>query len=160
MRTAMSVFRLALVIAAVGCSDATGPASPLVGEWIWGPETLQPRGHLNSILSFSSNGTFTLRTQLYGIYPGESPGQLSSYTHTSGTYTTDGDRLVLTGQRTAIWDAFYGPNSPERVENVTTSVFDQARYRIVGFHLILDYLIYPADAPEPATRTFSRLGLD
>jgi hypothetical protein len=40
------------------------------------------------------------------------------------------------------------------------TIFDQARFRIVVFHLVLDYITYPADGPVPTTASFTRIGLD
>jgi hypothetical protein len=110
-------------------------------------------------LAFSGSN-FRYRGNMYGIYPGNSPGTLSAYTDLSGTYQIDGDKLVLTANRVATWDSFYGSQSPERVEQVNTVVFDQARFRIVAGILIIDYITYPADAPVPTTQSFTRLGLD
>jgi len=97
---------------------------------------------------------------MYGIYGGGSPATLAAYTQTSGTYTIDGDKLVLAANRIATWDSFYGATSPERVEQVNQIVFDQARFNIVGWILTLDYVSYPAAAPEPTRLAFVRLGLD
>jgi hypothetical protein len=96
----------------------------------------------------------------YGVYSGESPGTLSGYTNMSGTYRIDGDKLVLTANRMATWDAFYGAQYRERVEEVNLIVFEQARFRIVDGTLIIDYITYPAEAAVPTTRWFTRLGLD
>ncbi|HKC79896.1 MAG TPA: hypothetical protein VKB91_01795, partial [Gemmatimonadaceae bacterium] len=97
-----------------------------------------------------SNSNFTYAANNYGVYSGESPGTLSGYTNISGTYQMDGDRLVLTANRIATWDAFYGGR--EKVEQVNSILFEQARFRIVENTLTLDYITYPADAPVPTTR--------
>ena len=159
MRRVMSVACLACVVIAAACSESTAPNSPLEGSWITPRENLQPRGSMTLSLSFSGS-EFRFRVNTYGVYGGDSPGMLSSYTDISGTYQIDGDKLVLTANRVATWDSFYGRQSPERVEQVNLIVFEQARFRIVGGMLILDYITYPADAPVPTTRAFTRLGLD
>jgi hypothetical protein len=162
MRPVMSALCLAFLSVATACSEATptGVASPLVGEWTSPRENLQPNGTLTRDLVISGTGEFTYRTNMYGIYGGGSPATLAAYTQTSGTYTIDGDKLVLTANRIATWDSFYGATSPERVEQVNQIVFDQARFNIVGWILTLDYVSYPADAPEPTRLAFVRLGLD
>jgi hypothetical protein len=159
MRRVLSVTCLAYVVVAVACSDATAPGSPLVGGWMAPRENLQPRGSFTTYLGFSES-KFTYAANSYGLYGGDSPGTLSAYTNLSGTYQIDGDKLVLTANRLATWDSFYGRQSRERVEQVNLIVFEQARFRIVGGTLILDYITYPADAPEATTRSFTRLGLD
>jgi hypothetical protein len=157
----MSALCLALLSVATACSETTPPGvtSPLVGEWASPRENLQPNGTLTRDLAISGTGEFTYRTNMYGIYGGN-PGALAAYTQTSGTYKIDGDKLVLTANRIATWDSFYGATSPERVEQVNRIVFDQARFNIAGSILTLDYLSYPADAPEPTRLAFVRLGLD
>ena len=162
MRPVLSVVCLALLSFAAACSEttATTKTSPLAGEWLASRESLQPTGSLTRRLGFSNSGQFSYRIDQYGIYEGQSPGTVSVYTQMSGTYQIDGDRLILTANRIATWDSFYGAGSPERVEQVTRVVLDQARFRIVGFTLILDYIVYPADGPVPATLAFTRLGPD
>jgi hypothetical protein len=160
MRPVMSVMCLILVAATVACSETTMPESQLVGGWMSPRENLQPRGTFRAYLGFSESGGFTYAGMSYGVYAGESPGTLSAYTNISGTYQIDGDRVVFSANRIATWDAFFGAESRERVEQVNMTIFDQARFRIVGGTLILDYIVYPADAPEPATKAFNRLGPD
>jgi len=157
MRRVMSVMCLAGVAVAAACSEPTVPDSPLVGSWMAPRENLQPRGSFTTYLGFS-NSKFTYVVSNYGLYSGESPGTLSAYTNISGTYQIDGDRLVLTANRIATWDAFYGGR--EEVEQVNLILFEQARFRIVAGTLVLDYITYPADAAVPTTRSFTRLGLD
>ena len=159
--SAMSALCLAFLSVATACSETTptGVTSSLVGAWASPRENLQPNGTLTRDLVISGTGEFTYRTTMYGIYGGN-PGAVEAYTQTSGTYQIDGDKLVLTANRIATWDSFYGAASPERVEQVNQIVFDQARFNIVGFILTLDYLSYPADAPEPTRLAFVRRGLD
>lgn len=159
MRRVLSVTCLVYVVVAVACSEPTAPSSPLVGGWIAPRENLQPRGSFTRYLGFSES-SFTYVGNSYGVYAGDSPGSLSAYTNISGTYHIDGNKLVLTANRVATWDSFYGRQSPERVEQVSMIVFEQARFRIVSGTLIIDYITRPADAPVPMTRSFTRLGLD
>lgn len=122
-------------------------------------ENLQPSGTMTRNLGFSASGTFNYRVNMYGIY-GNNPSAVAAYTQVSGTYEVDGDGLTLTANRVATWDSFYGAGSPETVEQVNMTIFDQARFRIIAGTLIIDYITYPADGPVPTTASFTRLGLD
>src|SRR5438105_13293246 len=151
MRLVMSVGCLVMGVVAAACRDSTAPTAPsaLVGAWMAPRETLRPSGSMTRYLGFSEDGTFVYTVNSYGIYGGSTPGQLSAYTITTGSYQVDGDRIALTAKRVTTWDSFYGAGSPERVELVSTSIFDQARFSIVVGLLTLDYITYPADAPVP-----------
>lgn len=161
MRPVMFVGYL-LLAGAAACSESSAPvgSSQIVGAWMAPRETLHPNGSMTRYLGFSESGTFQYSAESYGVYPGQSAGTLSAYTRISGTYQIDGDRLTMTGNRTATWDSFYGANSPETVQNVNTEMFKDARFRIALSTLILDFTTYPADAPVPTTQSYNRLGLD
>jgi len=150
MNRALSVRCAAVLVVCAACADTTSPKiqSPLLGGWITAREDLHPTGSMTRYISFAEDGTFLFATNMYGIYGGS---ELASYTRTTGTYRIEGDRLINTATRVATWDSFYGAGSPETVQNVNYSFLDQARFRIVGSVLILDYITYPADAPEPTT---------
>jgi hypothetical protein len=120
-------------------------------------EKLQPMGRMTRFLSFEADGTFMHATYMYGIYGGD---DLAAYARTSGTYEIDGDRVILTATKEAIWDSFNGSASPETVRQVNYVLFDQARFRISWPTLTLDYLTYPADAPVPTTLSFMSLRVD
>ena len=160
MRPVMSVAYLAVAIAAMGCSEIAAPNSSLVGEWIATREQLRPAGSSTTNLVFFESGRFSYTTRLFGLYPGQGTGELSAYTVMSGSYHAEHDRLAFTVDRVATWDSFYGPSARERVEQVRFTIMDETRFRIEGAKLILHYITYPADAPEPASRTFTRLGSD
>jgi hypothetical protein len=157
MRRALLVACLGLVTAA-GCSETTRPvvSSPVVGRWVR-QENLQPMGRMTRLLVFRNDGTFSLATDMYGIYGGTG---LAAYTHTSGTYEIDGDRVICTATKEVTWDSFYGRTSPETVRQINSVVFPEARFKVAALTLTLDYLSYPADAPEPTTLSFTLLGLD
>jgi hypothetical protein len=95
--------------------------------------------------------------RIFGSYGGQSNNDLSSYSIMSGTYKVEGDQLQINITHTVVWDRFYGANSPETVQTVNITVFDQTHFRIVGPMLTLDYVSYPADAPVPTTKSFIRV---
>ena len=150
MNRALSVCCAAALVVAGACSDSISPKfdSPLLGGWITSRENLHPTGSMTRYISFAEDGTFLYTGNSYGIYGGTG---LAAYTRITGTYRIEGDRLICIATREATWDSFYGAGSPETVRNVNYSFLDQARFRIVGSFLLLDYIVYPAEAPEPAT---------
>jgi hypothetical protein len=75
----------------------------------------------------------------------------------SGTYRTEGDQLEISVNRIASWDRFYGADSPETVQIVSTTIFDQSHFRTTALTLTLDFVTYPADAPVPTTNVFIRM---
>jgi hypothetical protein len=132
----------------------------LFGTWV-AIENASPSGSHRRSLSLGSNGSFTSEVRSFGIYPDQSPGALSSYQRTEGTFgiEVEGNGLIFHPIRLVSWDLFYGVESPERIAEPYPhgSVFDDATYEIRGRELILDFTIYPADAPVPARLVFTRL---
>ena len=155
MNRASFVLYLAVVAGITSCANSTSPEVSLIGNWAVN-ESLSP-GHYTTQLTFAGDGTFTDAVRMFGSYPGQSNNDLSSYSIMSGTYKVNGDQLQTNITRIAVWDRFYGANSPETVHTVNTTVFDQTHFRIVGPMLTLDYVSYPADAPVPTTKTFIRV---
>jgi hypothetical protein len=155
MNRILSVLCLAFAACAASCSNATDSQATLVGDWVR-QESLSPRGYLTTQLTFRADGTFTNAGRMFGCYPGQAANDLCAYTIVSGTFTTDDDRLAANVNRVVTWDRFYGTSSPETVENVNFTAFNEARFQIAGRTLTLHFLTYPADAPEPTTRIFLR----
>jgi len=151
---------LALASAVLACSDSTAPqplATELLGRWSTTPSPLQPSGTIQFHLTFTSNFRFTAESRSYGVYADQSAGELSGYTRTTGSYRTDGARLILTPDSLITWDRFYGATSPEMVQTpYGGALYDKAQFTVDGDRLTLSYTIYPADAPEPATQQFQR----
>ena len=152
-------FAVGVVFAvATGCSQSTEPpGTALVGGWLAPTEALSPTGTLERTLSFADDGTFQSTVNMYGIYPGNTPGKLSAFTATKGTYVVGGDRLTMTATRQITWDSFYGSGSQPTEHTVNQSVFDQAHFTLTNNALVLNYLTYPADAPVATTLAFFRL---
>ena len=149
------VLYLAVVAGTTSCTSSTSSEASLIGNWAVS-ESVSP-GHYTTQLTFAGDGTFTDAVRIFGSYPGQSSNDLSSYSIMSGTYKVEGDQLQTNITHTVVWDRFYGANSPETVQTVNTTVFDQTHFRIVGPMLTLDYVSYPADAPVPTTKTFIRV---
>jgi hypothetical protein len=155
MNRASFVLYLAVVTGITSCTNSTSPEASLVGNWAVS-ESTSP-GYYTTQLTFAGDGTFTDAVRMFGSYPGQSKNDLSSYTIMSGTYKVDGDQLQTNITHTVVWDRFYGANSPETVQTVNPTVFDQTHFRILGPMLTLNYVSYPADAPVPTTKTLIRV---
>jgi hypothetical protein len=150
------VLCLAIVTGVVACTNTTGSEASLVGNWAKS-ENLSPSGYYTTQLTFADDGAFTDAMRSFGVYAGQSKNDPSGYTIMSGTYRTEGDQLEMNVSRTVTWDRFYGADSPEVVQNVSTTVFNSSHFRVGGLTLTLDYLTFPADAPVATTTTFIRV---
>ena len=155
MNRASFALYVAVVAGITSCTSSTSSEASLIGNWSVS-ESLSP-GHYTTQLTFAGDGTFTDAVRIFGSYGGQSNNDLSSYSIMSGTYKVEGDKLQTNITHTVVWDRFYGANSPETVQTVNITVFDQTHFRIVGQMLTLDYLSYPADAPVPTTKSFIRV---
>ena len=147
------------VVILLGCKEPAGAGSnEIVGSWHQASQQLSPFGTYEFRVTFTQGGRFTTDGRMYGVYGGRPPKELSSYSKTEGTYSTDGDRLILSPQRLTSWDRFYGASSPERVDEPYpySGYFDDARYEVSGSTLTLRYTTYPADAPIPASMDLKR----
>ena len=150
------VLCLGVVVGVASCTDATGSRAGLNGSWI-NRENMSPAGYFTTQLTFAADGTFTDAVRSFGCYAGQSRDDLCAYTIMSGTYSIEGDQLKIGVNRIASWDRFYGADSPETVQIVNTTLFDQSHFRITALTLTLDYVTYPADAPVPTTNVFIRM---
>jgi len=137
----------ALLVLLAACS--TEPAADsLAGSWFTAPEDLSPTGWYQTRLSFRVPGVFVMEVRSYGLYPGQGRNDLSAYSRISGRYLAEGDQLAFRPSRLVWWDRFYGPDSPEHIEEpYRTSLYDDARYTLEDGRLLLSYVSYPADAP-------------
>jgi hypothetical protein len=144
---------------AVSCGSPTEPPHhELVGRWITAPEDLRPSGWHQYHLRFSANGRFTSEVRSFGLISGQRRDGLSAYSRTEGTFRTEGDQLIFRPERLVWWDAFYGLDSPEHVQEPYpyTGFYDGTRYVVANGRLTLHYLSYPADAPVPTAKTYFR----
>ena len=152
-------FRVHLVVAALAlaaCSDATAPsaaARPLVGSWRhaqamdgWSTATTY---------RFGSNGAFLLEIDDYGL-DGRPADGLSAYTLLAGSYTVEGDQLVLRTAVMVAWDSFYGADSPPQTTRFDAPKPQAIPFEIAGDSLRLTLTSYPADAPVTSISTFYR----
>lgn len=160
MRVSRFPIIFAVIPAFLACSNSTEPlpADSLLGQWHTEPVQLNPAGSHQYHLTFSARGTFAAEVRTYGLYPKQRPDELSAYVRTSGTFTFADDQLSFKPASTVTWDRFYGADSPSIVQTPSPyqSIYDDARYRVDGGILTLDYITYPADAPVPTRKVFRR----
>jgi hypothetical protein len=143
----------------LGCTPPTDPGHrELVGRWITAPADLSPSGWHQYHLTFSANGRFAAEARSFGLYSGQRRDGLSAYSRTEGAFRTEDDRLVFEPVRLVWWDAFYGIDSPEHVQEPYPYMgfYDDTHYVVAGRQLTLRYLSYPADAPVPTMQTYLR----
>lgn len=140
----------------IGCTRSTEvvPVS-LVGRWASRAEPLGPAGSLRYTLLLDADGKFTDDVRTFGAYPGQDPGDVSSYSTITGTYVVNGDALVFTPEQMVSWDHFYG--SPPVVTTWTWgTLYEGAHFTVTPWTLTLSYTTYPADAPVATSLHFFR----
>lgn len=160
MRSYQSLLALATIAICASCSSSVDSlaTSDIAGRWVTPSEGLRPAGLYGRQLTFTNDGRFVSEVRSYGVYPKQRPEDLSSYTRIIGTFAVAGDQLSFEPESLITWDSFYGADSPEMVQTPYPygSLYDDARFRIDGETLTLDFTTYPADAPEPTRQVFQR----
>lgn len=150
----------------VGCSgegpvlDPGIPVEPaaLVGDWATSPAMLSPRGWHQYHLTFTAKGSYRSEVRSYGVYELQPAAELSDFSREEGSFSVEGDRLVMEAERLVVWDRFYGADSPVQVYEpypYGNAPFDGARFEIRDRRLILHYFSYPADALVPTTKEYN-----
>lgn len=159
MRNTQSAIIALLSVLLAGCNPATSPHdSPVAGRWATIREPLNPTGSYQGFLTFDG-AAYVSEVRDYGLYPGQQPNDLSAYSRIEGTFRVEGDSLRFSPQRLITWDRFYGPDSPERIENLAgQAAQSSAAHFSLDLHwLTLRYFTYPADAPVATSRIYWRL---
>jgi hypothetical protein len=146
------------VLLALGCSSPTESDSVnLSGRWVTAPEDLSPSGWYQTHLHLGHRGSMVYYVRSYGL-DGRPREELSAFTRTEGTYRIEGNRLFINPRRLVWWDRFYGPSSPEHIEEPYPYgvLLDEARYTLDAEELTIEYLSYPFDAPVATSVQFTR----
>jgi hypothetical protein len=128
-----------------------GGNSALTGTWT---ETAmaQPNGHFINELTFNNDSTFSSRTTSYGVYSGQSQNDLSGWFEYAGNYSLNGTTISFISHRVVSWDSFYGGQPDTQIKDQL--LFENCKYTIVDQVLEINYITYPADAPENTTRQY------
>jgi hypothetical protein len=153
-------------LSSTGCTAVTEPAGPvpraLVGTWEGEPFRYTPRGMTTFSLAIEPSGRFTWTVRTTGLYEGQAPNALTSTSREVGQLTTANTRAFFQS------DSVYILNVPDQIETArrveptvggfgNTTLFDEAEFDVRGNRLVLRYLSYPADAPVPTLRQFTRV---
>jgi hypothetical protein len=128
--------------AATGCSEApsaptlSAAARSLQGRWLEPAGTLQPRGSTRGVLTLEPNGRFISATS---------------------TYEVVGNRITFRPDSLITWDSFFGTRTPTvQTPYPYGGVFDDCVFELQGDVLVLNFTVYPADAPVRARAAYTR----
>lgn len=157
MRLALRVLAIAGLSFGAACTDgATAPlgSKPLIGTWATTEES--GGGPVVTSYTFASDGSFLLQQQLFGLYPGQSRGDLSAYARVAGVYAVSGGEVLLYPKTTETWDRANGARSRPQTTTLAEPLPERDPYVLRGDSLSLTTVSYPADAPVTTTRTYLR----
>jgi hypothetical protein len=159
MRPHRAFLALATVAICASCSSSTDPsaADDIVGSWV-ADSAASPTGSYVRQLILRPEGKFMLDLRSFGLYDNQEPDELSGYERTSGTFTVDGDRLILQPEWLAVWDFSFGRDAPQTIyaPYPEEHFYDDAHFHIQGDTLTLDFTLYEAGSPRPATQIYQR----
>ncbi|RZK61102.1 MAG: hypothetical protein EOO85_33840 [Pedobacter sp.] len=133
------IFMVLLALGLASCKKdrREKPDTNLIGPW----KELQLDGVTRKI-TFAKDGSFSL---LIG-YDGGGGSMLK------GSYLTKRDSLKVV-VREVLENV---PGQPNKAVAPSSSLYEKATYSIKGDTLTLNYITYPADAPETTTAKFTR----
>lgn len=126
----------------------------LIGTWV---DTVyaKPSGYRVYELIFNSTSSFTDKSSSYGIYNDQDNDELSGWFVRTGNYEVNNNKLKLISKKVVSWDSFFGGNPVTSSE--TQIIFENCTFTINRNILELNYITYPADAPENTTRRYKKL---
>lgn len=164
MRALLRLVPLLLLVVVAACDrSATAPAAEsalLQGRWLgpvdrwndqWSPRRMERR------FTFSGDGTYTWEVVSFGGY-GRPESERTFFHRVHGDFRVRGGRLWTRERERETWDSFYGTTSPVHRETVAEPRFvDSYGVTRSGDRLTLDYVTYPADAPEPTRMVYRRV---
>jgi hypothetical protein len=142
----------------LGC--AAEPVAPgaedLVGRWRSEPETLSPGGSMDQLFVVGRDGRTEEQVTSRGVYPDQTPDQVSAQVVLFGRIAVRGDKFVIHPDSEVTHDVFYGPSNRSVRRDFTGCPLDSVRYAVRGDELHLEFVTYPADAPELTRRVLYR----
>jgi hypothetical protein len=125
----------------------------LAGVWVDTVDAL-PKGYYVNELSFETN-QFTEKTTSFGTYPGQDNNTISGWFIRTGSYNLKSNKIVFVVNETVSWDSFFGGDPITTME--TGVIFENCVFNIENDILELNYITYPADAPEHTIRRYLKV---
>ncbi|TLX72410.1 hypothetical protein E9993_17910 [Labilibacter sediminis] len=126
----------------------------LIGTWVDTVNAL-PNGYYINELIFDSNTSFSEKSSAYGIYNGQDYNELSGWFVRTGNYGLVENKIEFTAKKVVSWDSFFGGDPV--TTNETRVIFENSTFSINNDILELNYITYPADAPENTKRQYVKL---
>lgn len=123
----------------------------LVGTWVDTVFALHNAYYINELV-FNGNKSFTEKSYAYGIYSGQATDELSGWFERTGTYELDINKIEFLAEKVVEWDSFNGGEPV--TTNETSMIFENCTFTVNNNILELNYITYPADAPENTTRQY------
>lgn len=158
MKTRSIILGFILVSVGIfGCgkeADTPKVENVLVGNWI-DTETAQPNGSYVNELRFNNDLTFSSKSSSYGLYVGQGSNDLSGWFEYTGNYSICGDKIVFLSHKVVSFDSFYGGQAETQVKEMM--LFENCTFYIKDDILEINYITYPADAPENTKREFKKV---
>ena len=152
-------FLAAAVLVLTACErTVTSAERPLVGTWR-ADEHVTDGGTGGATdayaqLTFSASGAYRAEYFMYGGY-GRPAGELTSYFRVDGAYRVNGTTLELKELRETVTDAVYPDQNHTKALSGRWS--EAGTVEVSGDHLVRRYYTSPADAPELAVMSFTRV---
>lgn len=154
MKRIWSVVAVALL---VGCSSPVSTLpEDLAGSWAES-EPLAPRGSMIRTLTFDADAHFVWRVDLYGLYPEDDGGDLSSWSETRGRCEVELNRLSCQQTELTTYDTFYDDPGPFTEEVEGALFLHEATFEIRADELVLRYLSDPGDGPVETIMRLERI---
>jgi hypothetical protein len=125
----------------------------IIGTWV-DTTNANPGGYYINELILNNNATFTDKSSSYGIYNGQVKNELSGWFERTGNYEVNGNKISFVSKKVVSWDSFYGGDPVTNLE--TQVIFENCTFMINNNILELNYITYPADAPENTIREYEK----
>jgi hypothetical protein len=158
--TFKNLFIILSVFAVVSCSAEFMDMEPIENEsdiyGFWTDTVMaDPAGYSVNGLTFRANGSFVAFTKGYGMYQSQDSSQISYSFEDQGSYVLSARNIYFLSKRQVSWD-FMTQNTPTDTIG-DRQIFEACTYNITGDTLTLNYITYPADAPQVTVRKYIRI---
>jgi hypothetical protein len=125
----------------------------LIGTWA-DTITVSTNGYYVDELIFNNNSSFTDKSNAYGVYEGQNDKELSGWYVRTGNYELNESKVSFNAKKTVSWDSFFGGDPVTTIK--TQVIFEGCTFSINNDTLKLEYITYPADAPEITIKKYTK----